>query len=171
VAGRLSDINDQQREVQELLFPAAKYAAQVKVTDEMVKAFYDKNAALFQVPEQIKAEYVVLNADAVDKLVTVSDAEIARRLQQEQGPLLHPGKAQRQPHPDHRRQGRQAGRRRRRQGQGASHPGRGAEEPGRLSRRSPRRSRRIRARPNWAATWAWSRRACSTSRSKMRSSS
>jgi peptidyl-prolyl cis-trans isomerase D len=77
VAGRLSDINDQQREVQELLFPAANFAAQVKVTDEMVKAFYEKNAALFQVPETVKAEYIVLNAEAVDKLVTVSDADIA----------------------------------------------------------------------------------------------
>jgi peptidyl-prolyl cis-trans isomerase D len=77
VSGRLSDINDQQREVQELLFPAAQYASQVKVTDDMVKAYYDKNPTLFQVPEQVKAEYVVFNADAVDKLVTVSDAEIA----------------------------------------------------------------------------------------------
>jgi peptidyl-prolyl cis-trans isomerase D len=77
VAGRLSDLNDQQREVQELLFPAANYASQVKVTDEMVKAYYEKHAALFQVPETIKAEYVVLNPEAVEKLVTVSDAEIA----------------------------------------------------------------------------------------------
>ena len=77
VAGRLSDINDQQREVQELLFPIANYASQVKVTDDMIKAYYDKNAALFQVPEQIKAEYVVFNADAVEKQVSVTDAEIA----------------------------------------------------------------------------------------------
>jgi peptidyl-prolyl cis-trans isomerase D len=77
VSTRLSDLNDQQREVQELLFPAAQYAAQVKVTDEMVKAFYDKNPALFQVPEQVKAEYVVFNGDAVEKQITVSDAEIA----------------------------------------------------------------------------------------------
>jgi peptidyl-prolyl cis-trans isomerase D len=77
VAGRLSDLNDQQREVQEILFPASNYAAQVKVTDEMVKAYYDKNAALFQVPETIKAEYVVLNPEAIEKMVTVSDAEIA----------------------------------------------------------------------------------------------
>jgi peptidyl-prolyl cis-trans isomerase D len=77
VSSRLSDINDQQREVQELLFPAASFAAQVKVTDDMVKAFYEKNAALFQIPEQVKAEYVVFNADAVEKQVTVTDAEIA----------------------------------------------------------------------------------------------
>jgi peptidyl-prolyl cis-trans isomerase D len=77
VTTRLSDLNDQQREVQELLFPAAQYAAQVKVTDDMVKAFYDKNPTLFQIPEQVKAEYVVFNADAVEKQITVSDAEIA----------------------------------------------------------------------------------------------
>jgi peptidyl-prolyl cis-trans isomerase D len=43
----------------------------------MVKAFYDKNAQLFQVPAQAKAEYVVFNQDAVDKQVNVADAEIA----------------------------------------------------------------------------------------------
>jgi peptidyl-prolyl cis-trans isomerase D len=76
VANRLSDINDQQREVQEMLFPAASFASQVKVTDDMIKAYYDKNAALFQVPEQIKAEYVVFNSEAVEKQVNVTDAEI-----------------------------------------------------------------------------------------------
>lgn len=77
VAGRLSDFGAQEREVQEMQFPLAQFASQVKVTDDMVKAFYDKNAALFQVPETVKAEYVVFNADAVAKQVNVSDAEIA----------------------------------------------------------------------------------------------
>ncbi len=84
VANRLSEINDQEREVQELLFPAATYAAQVKVTDEMVKAFYDKNAALFQVPEQVKVEYVVFNAAVVENLVSVSDAEVTAFYNQDQ---------------------------------------------------------------------------------------
>jgi peptidyl-prolyl cis-trans isomerase D len=61
-----------EREVQELVFPAANYASQVKVTDDMVKAFYDKNATLFQVPESVKAEYVVFDASAVEKQVNVS---------------------------------------------------------------------------------------------------
>ncbi len=77
VANRLSDINDEEREVQEQLFPAANYVSQVKVTDDMVKAYYDKNAALFQVPESVKAEYVVFEPSAVEKQVNVSDAEIA----------------------------------------------------------------------------------------------
>ena len=77
IATRLSDINDQEREVQELVFPAAEYASQVKVTDEMVKAFYDKNAAMFAIPEQVKAEYVLFTPESLEGQVAVSDAEIA----------------------------------------------------------------------------------------------
>ena len=76
IATRLSEINDQEREAQELMFPAATYAAQVKVSDEMVKAFYDKNATLFQIPEQVKAEYVVLDAAAVERQISVPDSEV-----------------------------------------------------------------------------------------------
>jgi len=76
VTTRLSDINDQEREVQELVFPLATYLPQVKVTDAMVKAFYDKNAQLFQIPEQVKAEYVVFDAKTVEGQVQVSDAEV-----------------------------------------------------------------------------------------------
>ena len=77
VSTRLSDINDQEREVQELLFPVAAYLPQVIVTDAMVKAYYDKNAQLFTVPEQVKAEYVVFDADVVASQTQVTDAEVA----------------------------------------------------------------------------------------------
>ena len=76
VTTRLSNINDQQREVQELQFPIATYLPQVKVTDEMVKAYYDKNAQMFQIPEQVKAEYVVFDSSTVEGQVQVSDAEV-----------------------------------------------------------------------------------------------
>jgi peptidyl-prolyl cis-trans isomerase D len=78
VASRISDINDQEREVQELVFPIAQYLPQVKVTDDMVKAFYDKNANLFLIPETVKAEYIVLDSAAVENQVTVSDAEVSQ---------------------------------------------------------------------------------------------
>ena len=77
VATRLSDINDQEREVQELLFPAADFTAQVKVTDDMVKAYYEKNAALFLIPEQVKAEYAIFTPETIEGQVSVTDAEIA----------------------------------------------------------------------------------------------
>ena len=76
VSERLSSISDQEREVQEILFPVAQYLPQVKVTDAMVKAYYDKNAQLFTIPEQVKAEYVVFDAAAVESQVQVSDAEV-----------------------------------------------------------------------------------------------
>jgi peptidyl-prolyl cis-trans isomerase D len=76
VSARLSDLNEQEREVQELLFPAANFVSQVKVTDDMVKAFYDKNAQLFTVPESVKAEYVVFDAGVVESQVNVSDADV-----------------------------------------------------------------------------------------------
>ena len=76
VSTRLSSLNDEERDVQELLFPAARYTDQVKVTDDMVKAYYDKNAKLFEVPASVKAEYVVFTPDALESQVAVSDAEV-----------------------------------------------------------------------------------------------
>ncbi|MFM9433128.1 peptidyl-prolyl cis-trans isomerase D [Janthinobacterium sp. CG_23.3] len=77
LASRLSDINDQEREVQELLLPAAEFLPQVKVSDQMVKAFYDKNSKFFEIPEQVKIEYVLFDSSAVADQVSVSDAEVA----------------------------------------------------------------------------------------------
>nr|WP_082219370.1 SurA N-terminal domain-containing protein [Massilia sp. NR 4-1] len=77
VSKLLSDFSAQEREVQELVLPAAQYLSQVKVTDEMVKAFYDKNSKFFEVPEQAKIEYVVFNAAAVAASVTATDDEVA----------------------------------------------------------------------------------------------
>ena len=90
VAERISNINDQEREVQELLFPIANFLPQVKVTDEMVKAFYDKNAQLFQIPEQVKAEYVVLDSAAVEKQVSVTDAEVEQFYKANQARFVTP---------------------------------------------------------------------------------
>jgi peptidyl-prolyl cis-trans isomerase D len=77
VAKALSDIGAQEREVQELLLPVTDFIPQVKVTDEMVKAFYDKNAKFFEVPEQAKIEYVVFNNETVLSQIAVTDAEVA----------------------------------------------------------------------------------------------
>ena len=42
----------------------------------MVKAYYEKNAALFLIPEQVKAEYVLFTPEMVEGQVSVTDAEI-----------------------------------------------------------------------------------------------
>lgn len=77
VAKAVSDFGSQEREVQELALPVSQFLPNVKVTDEMVKAFYDKNAKLFEIPESAKIEYVVLSADSVASQASASDEEIA----------------------------------------------------------------------------------------------
>jgi len=76
LAERLSDLNDQEREIQEIQFKPADYASQVKITDEMLKSYYDKNVTQFEVPEQITAQYVVLDLKAVEGQISVSDADV-----------------------------------------------------------------------------------------------
>ncbi|WP_310179506.1 SurA N-terminal domain-containing protein [Duganella sp. 3397] len=78
VATTLSNIGSQEREVQELMLPITDFVPQVKVTDAVVKAFYDKNSKFFEIPEQAKIEYVVLNNEAVLSQVKVTDADIAK---------------------------------------------------------------------------------------------
>lgn len=82
VATRLSDINEQEREVQELIFKASDHAPQVKITDDMLKDFYGKNGGQFEIPEQVKAEYVVLDSDAVAAQIAVTDADIKSHYEQ-----------------------------------------------------------------------------------------
>lgn len=75
LAKRLSELGEQEREVQQLAFRASDYVSQVKVTDDMLKSYYEKSNQ-FNVPEQVKAEYVVLTADALAAQINVSDADI-----------------------------------------------------------------------------------------------
>lgn len=79
---RLSDINEQEREVQEMLVKSADYVSQVKVTDEMVKAFYKKESAKFEIPDQAKIEFVVLNVDIIASQLNVADADVAKYYEQ-----------------------------------------------------------------------------------------
>ena len=76
VASSLSDLNDQERQIQEMPFKNDASIPQVKITDAMLKAYYDKNISQFEVPEQVKADYVVLSSEALASQITVSDADI-----------------------------------------------------------------------------------------------
>ena len=76
VASRISDIAGQEREVQQLRFASPKYVSKVTITEEMLTDFYNKNAKLFEVPEQMNVEYVILTASSVAAGITVPDADI-----------------------------------------------------------------------------------------------
>jgi len=84
VAAALSDLNDQERTVQLLAFRPDAYAGQVKVTDDMLKAYYDKNTPQFQIPEQARIDYVVLDAATVAAQTQVTDADVKAYYDQNQ---------------------------------------------------------------------------------------
>jgi peptidyl-prolyl cis-trans isomerase D len=74
--GRMLAIQGQQREVSEVLLSHEQFAGEVKLAPEAVKAYYDGHLAEFQVPDQLRAEFVVLNAAALAALETVSEADL-----------------------------------------------------------------------------------------------
>ncbi|TCS39236.1 peptidyl-prolyl cis-trans isomerase D [Paucimonas lemoignei] len=76
VSARVSDIAQQEREVQQMLFKPADYVSQVKVTDQQLQDYYNKNASQFAIPEQANIEYVVLNQAAAEAQIKVSDDDI-----------------------------------------------------------------------------------------------
>ena len=88
VTDRFSAINEQEREVQMLMLKSSDFIARVKVTDEMVKAYYDKNAAQFEVPEKLNAEYVVFSVEGLAAQQTASDAEIQEFFKNNQGQYI-----------------------------------------------------------------------------------
>ena len=67
---------EQQREVEVASVDADAFAKDVKVDDAQVKDFYDKNAAAFKTPEELKFEYVVLTQDALLPQVSVTPEEV-----------------------------------------------------------------------------------------------
>jgi len=78
VAVRLAAIEAQQREVAEARIPARQFLDKVKIDEAKVKEYYDQNPAEFRTPERVRAEYVVLSADALARQEGVSEEEITK---------------------------------------------------------------------------------------------
>ena len=76
LAARMLAILGQQREVSEVLIPADQFTGQVKLAPDAVKTYYDTHPGEFVLPEQVRAEYAVLTADALAALETVSEADL-----------------------------------------------------------------------------------------------
>ena len=66
----------EKREVQVARFNTADYAARIQPTDADLEQFYKEHQVMFQAPEQVDVEYVVLNLDAVTKGITLSEQDV-----------------------------------------------------------------------------------------------
>ena len=82
VANRLVALEGQKREVSEVRIFGQQYLAQTSVDEGQIKAYYDANPAEFRSPERVRAEYVMLSADALAKQDPVTEAEVKAAYEQ-----------------------------------------------------------------------------------------
>ena len=77
-------IQSEERQFSEFRIPAEQFVGSVKIEPAAVQKFYDENVSRFEVPEQVKAEYVVLSLDALMAQVEVTEAEVRKWYEEHQ---------------------------------------------------------------------------------------
>ncbi len=76
VAERLLRINNEQREVSMRALIPEQFLANVKLSPDAVQKYYDAHQNEFQVPEQVRLDYIVFSIDMVAARGEVSDDEV-----------------------------------------------------------------------------------------------
>ena len=76
VAARLAALEAQKREVSEARIPAQQFLPQLKIDQAQVKAHFDAHQADYRTLERVRAEYVVLSAEALARQEPPTEAEI-----------------------------------------------------------------------------------------------
>lgn len=77
----------ERREIQFLTLQSADYAGKVILTDGDLEVFYKSNTGLFQAPEQVDMEYVVLDLETVKRGIQISDVDLKSYYDQNVGRL------------------------------------------------------------------------------------
>ena len=78
-AAKYLGLLEQQRELAVASVDMEPYLKEVRIDDNYLKEFYDKNPTAFQVPEQARIEYVLLTLDALTAKATVDAAEVKKQ--------------------------------------------------------------------------------------------
>jgi peptidyl-prolyl cis-trans isomerase D len=66
----------EQREFEEVRLLPETYAGQVKLAADAVQKYYETNRMQFELPEQVRAEFLVLSRDAMTAQAVIGDEEI-----------------------------------------------------------------------------------------------
>jgi len=74
-AQRWIALDGEERTISEFDVDGKAYTDQVKLAADAAKKYYDANKTAFQVPEQVKLEYVVLSADEVAKNTQITEQQ------------------------------------------------------------------------------------------------
>ncbi|HEX6320871.1 MAG TPA: SurA N-terminal domain-containing protein [Burkholderiales bacterium] len=88
VTGRLAALEAQKREIADARIPAQQFLPQVKVDEAQAKAHYEANKDDYRTPERIKAEYVMLSAEAIAAQEKVAPEEVRQQWESAYGPKL-----------------------------------------------------------------------------------
>ncbi|MGB6106088.1 MAG: SurA N-terminal domain-containing protein [Pusillimonas sp.] len=93
VTDRLELALTEQRTVRLLAFPATEHEDKVTITDDDIQAWYDKNKQSLELPEQVSAQYLLLNeAAAMDNLPAVSDEDLQKYYEQNKARYVQPAR-------------------------------------------------------------------------------
>ena len=75
----LAALQNQKREMGYFDIPVKSYRDLVKVSDDEIKSYYEKNSQLFLTAEKIQLEYIELNMDAIAAAQEVTDDIVKQR--------------------------------------------------------------------------------------------
>lgn len=82
VRERIVALQEERREIRELRFAAADFAAKVTPTQDQLEAYYTANGAAFETPEVAKIEYVVLRREALAAGIKLPPEDVKTYYQQ-----------------------------------------------------------------------------------------
>lgn len=88
VTARLAALETQRREIAEARIAAKQFLPEVKVDEAQAKAYYDAHKDEFRTPERVKAQYVMLSAEAIAARENVSPEEVRKQWESAYGPKL-----------------------------------------------------------------------------------
>jgi peptidyl-prolyl cis-trans isomerase D len=89
---RLTELEDQQREVRFLILPADRFHSTTAVTDVAVLAYYKEHLAQYMNPESVRLQYAELRLDALAAQQQPSDADLHAAYEKEKSRLEVPEK-------------------------------------------------------------------------------
>ena len=80
----------QKRDLSWLRIPAARFEGAEPIADDVIQAYYDANVARFQIPEQVKLDYLVLDVTALASKTEIPEEELRRMYGSEQARFGQP---------------------------------------------------------------------------------
>ena len=76
-AKKLAELEHQQRKITSLTFSVDHFSSDITVTEDEIKAAYERDSERYMLPEKLSVEYVELKADTLSKDVVIDEQAIA----------------------------------------------------------------------------------------------